>query len=111
MIDNSAILTEVFNLAAGIFVMVLAIYAGRKFRFVIFKSGWDVVAASGAIAAAASIFRIYYTYAHLYEEPLLFMTFIAWGRVFLGISNLVLMIGIYVLALTGIKLWGKRGED
>ncbi len=66
MID-SATLIEVFDFAAGIFVMVLAIYASRKFRFVVFKFGWYVVAVSGAIAAAASVFRVYYTYAHIYE--------------------------------------------
>ncbi len=102
-----AILMEEFNLATGIFIMLLAIYARRKFRFVIFKSGWDVVALSGAIATAASVFRIYYTYAGLYDEPFLFMTFIAWGRALLVTSHLVLMAGIYILALTGIKLWGE----
>jgi len=59
----------------------VAIYAQRKFRFVIFKLGWEIIAVSGAIRVAGSLFRAYYTYAGLYEE------LVPWGRVFLAVGS------------------------
>ncbi|MBC8521212.1 MAG: hypothetical protein H8D26_04385 [Methanomicrobia archaeon] len=104
MAIDSATVVELVNLVTGILILAVAIYAQRKFRFVIFKLGWDIIAASGAIRVVGSLFRAYYTYIDSYE-------LIPWGRVFLVIGRIVLVIGIYVLAIAGIKLWGEEGES
>jgi len=103
MTMDSATVVELVNLVTGILILAVAIYAQRKFRFPIFKLGWDIIAASGAIRVAGSLFRAYYTYADLLE-------LIPWGRAFLVIGRVVLVIGIYVLAVAGLKLWGEEGE-
>ncbi|MEA2032052.1 MAG: hypothetical protein U9N41_00525 [Euryarchaeota archaeon] len=104
MTIDGATAVELADLVAGILILAVAIYAQRKFRFVIFKSGWDIMAASGAISVAGSLFRAYYTYVDSYE-------LIPWGRAFLVVGRVVLVIGIYVLAVAGIKLWGEEGES
>lgn len=101
---DSATVVELVNLVTGILILAVAIYAQRKFRFVIFKLGWDIIAASGAIRVIGSLFRAYYTYIDSYE-------LIPWGRAFLVVGRIVLVIGIYVLAIAGIKLWGEEGES
>jgi len=103
MTMDSATAVELVDLIAGLLILAVAIYAQRKFRFVIFKLGWDIIAASGAIRVAGSLFRAYYTYIDSYE-------FIPWGRAFLVIGRVVLVIGIYVLAVAGLKLWGEERE-
>lgn len=104
MTIDSATAVELVNLVTGILILAVAIYAQRKFRFFIFKLGWEIIAASGAISVAGSLFRAYYTYIDLYE-------LIPWGRVFLVVGRVVLVIGIYVLVVAGLKLWGEEGES
>jgi hypothetical protein len=101
---DSATVVELVNLVVGILILAVAIYAQKKFRFVIFKLGWDIIAASGAIRVVGSLFRAYYTYIDSYE-------LIPWGRAFLVLGRIVLVIGIYVLAIAGLKLWGEEGES
>ncbi|MGB2729030.1 MAG: hypothetical protein WBD09_11300 [Halobacteriota archaeon] len=101
---DSATVVELVNLVTGILILAVAIYAQRKFRFAIFTLGWDIIAASGAIRVIGSLFRAYYTYIDSYE-------LIPWGRAFLVVGRIVLVIGIYVLAIAGIKLWGEEGES
>lgn len=106
MTIDSATAVELVDMVAGFLILAVAIYAQRKFRFVIFKFGWDIIAVSGAIRVAGSLFRAYYTYIPgLYEE------LVPWGRAFLVVGRVVLVIGIYVLAVTGLKLWGEEGES
>jgi len=104
MTIDSATVVELIDMVAAVLVLAVAIYAQRKFHFVIFKLGWDIIAASGAISVIGSLFRAYYTYADLLE-------LIPWGRTFLVIGRAVLVIGIYVLAVAGLKLWGEEGES
>ncbi len=101
MIIDSATVVELVNLVAGILMLAVAIYARRKFRFAVFKLGWDIIAASGAIRVVGSLFRAYYTYTDSLE-------LIPWGRAFLVVGRVVLVVGIYVLAIAAIKLWGKE---
>ncbi len=101
---DSATVVELVNFVVGILILAVAIYAQKKFRFVIFKLGWDIIAASGAIRVVGSLFRAYYTYIDSYE-------LIPWGRAFLVVGRIVLVIGIYVLAIAGLKLWGEEGES
>jgi len=103
MTIDSATAVELVDLAAGFLILAVAIYAQRKFRFPVFKLGWDIIAASGAISVAGSLFRAYYTYADLFE-------LIPWGRAFLVVGRVTLVIGIYVLAVAGVKLWGEERE-
>lgn len=104
MTIDSATAVELVDMVAAVLILAVAIYAQRKFRFPIFKLGWDIIAASGAISIAGSLFRAYYTYADLFE-------LIPWGRAFLVVGRVVLVIGIYVLAVAGLKLWGEEGES
>ena len=104
MTIDSATVVEMVNLVTGILILAVAIYAQKRFRFAIFKLGWDIIAASGAISVIGSLFRAYYTYTDSLE-------LIPWGRAFLVVGGVVLVIGIYVLAMAGIKLWGEEGES
>lgn len=104
MAIDSATVVELVNLITGVLILAVAIYAQRQFRFVIFKFGWAIIAVSGAIRVAGSLFRAYYTYADLLE-------LIPWGRAFLVVGRVVLVIGIYVLAIAGLKLWGEEGKS
>lgn len=101
MVIDSSTLAEVVNLVAGILIFGVAIYARMKFRFAVFKLGWDIIATSGAIRVVGSFFRAYYTYIGSYS--------LTWGRAFLVVGRVVLVIGIYVLAIAAIKLWGEEG--
>jgi len=103
---DSATVVELVNFAAGILILAVAIYAQRKFHFVIFRLGWGIIAASGAIGVAGSLFRAYYTYIPgLYEE------LVPWGRAFLVVGRVSLVIGIYLLAVAALKIWGEEGEN
>jgi hypothetical protein len=102
---DSATALELVNLIAGILIAGVAIYACRIFHFAIFKRGWCIVAASGVLMVIGSLFRAYYTYTGLYGE------LVPWGRAFLVVGRVVLVIGIYVLAVAGIKLWGEERES
>jgi len=104
MTIDSATIMELVNLVTGILILAVAIYAQKKFRFTIFKLGWAIIAVSGAIGVIVSLFRAYYTYADLLE-------LIPWGRAFLVVCGAILVIGIYVLAVAGLKLWGEEGES
>ncbi|MBA7523005.1 hypothetical protein ES705_15127 [subsurface metagenome] len=105
MTIDSATVVELVNLVTGILILAVAIYAQKRFRFAIFKLGWDIIAASGAIRVVGSLFRAYYTYIDSYE-------LIPWGRrAFLVVGRIVLVIGIYVLAIAGLKVWGEEGES
>ena len=55
MTIDSATAVELVDMVAGFLILAVAIYAQRKFRFPIFKLGWDIIAASGAIRVAGSI--------------------------------------------------------
>ncbi len=101
MIESATVL-ELVDLAAGILIAVFAIHAGRKFQFVIFRHGWNVVAGSGILMALSSLFRAYYTYASMYE-------LIPWGRAMLVVCRLTLVAGIYMLARAALRLWAEEG--
>jgi len=102
---DSATIVELVNFVAGILISTVAIYAQRKFHFVIFRLGWGIIAASGLIGVVGSLFRAYYTYASLYEE------LVPWGRAFLVVSRVTLVIGIYLLAAAALKIWGGEEES
>ena len=102
MTIDSATAVELVDMVAGFLILGVAIYAQRKFRFPVFKLGWDIIAASGAIRVAGSLFRAYYTYIDSYE-------LIPWGRAFLVAGRVVLVIGIYALAIASVSLWGEEG--
>ncbi len=104
MMIDSATVVELVNFVAGILILAVAIYAQRKFRFAIFKLGWDIIAASGAFMAIGSLCRAYCTYAGLYEER------VPKDGVFFVISKVTLVIGIYVLAVAAVKLWDEKGD-
>jgi len=50
--------------------------------------------------AVSSGFRAYYTHADLFE-------LIPWGRAFLTIARITLLIGISVFVLSALKIWGE----
>jgi hypothetical protein len=96
----SATIIELFNIVAGIFIIIISLYASEKFNIYLFKSGWFIIAASGAVMVVGSIFRTYYSHTNQYLEW-------AWlGRTFISVHLLLLLIGIYLLAHTAVKMWG-----
>ena len=97
---NSATLIELLNIGMGIGIVIISIYASKKFSLDIFRQGWFIVGLSGAVMLLGSILRVYYSYANLYMEW-------AWlGRLFIFIHLFLLVIGIYLLATTAVKMWG-----
>ncbi len=67
MTIDSATAVELVDMVALVLILAVAIYAQRKFRFVVFKLGWDIIAASGAIRIAGSLFRAYFLNKHTPE--------------------------------------------
>ncbi|MDF1556775.1 MAG: hypothetical protein P1P80_01135 [ANME-2 cluster archaeon] len=98
-VDSSTII-ELLNMSMGICIALISLFAYRKFSLHIFRRGWLIVALSGIVMMLGSIFRAYYSYANQYLEW-------AWlGRIIIFIHLVLLVIGIYVLALTAVKMWG-----
>jgi uncharacterized integral membrane protein len=96
----SATIIELFNIVMGICIIIISLYASKKFNIHLFKRGWLIIALSGAVMVLGSIFRSYYSFTNQYLEW-------AWlGRIFILIHLLFLLIGIYLLALTAVKMWG-----
>ena len=104
MTVNGATMVELVNLVMSVFILAVAIHARRKFRFVVFNAGWNIVAVSAAVMVVGSLFRTYYTYANLPE-------LIPLGWAFLVADKLVLAVGICVLVMAAIKLWDEEGES
>lgn len=100
MTIDSATAVELVNLVAGIFILAVAIYVQRKSNLAVFKRGLYIIAASGAIRVVGSLFRAYYTYTGLLE-------LISWGRAFLVVGRVVLVIGLYVFAMAVLKICGE----
>ncbi len=99
MVIDGATFVELLNMGMAICIVIISIYASKKFSLHIFKRGWLIVALSGVVMATGSILRVYYSYANLYAEW-------AWlGRVFILVHLFMLMIGIYLLAMTAVKMW------
>lgn len=97
---NSATIIELLNMGMGICIVMISIYASKKFSLHVFKRAWVIISLSGAVMVLGSILRAYYSYTNLYEEW-------AWlGRIFIFIHLLVLVFGIYLLAMTAVKMWG-----
>ncbi|KAF5421263.1 MAG: hypothetical protein GQ469_05120 [Methanosarcinales archaeon] len=97
---NSATVIEFLNMCMGICIVVISFYAYKKFSLRIFRRGWLIVALSGVVMVLGSILREYYSYANLYTEW-------AWlGRLFILIHLVLLVIGIYLMAVTAVKMWG-----
>jgi hypothetical protein len=97
---NDATIVELLNLGMGICIVIISIYASKKFSLHIFRQGWIIVALSGVIMVLGSIVRIYYSHLNLYMEW-------AWlGRIFILVHLFFLVIGIYLLAMTAVKMWG-----
>jgi len=104
MTVNGATMVELVNLVMGVFIFAVAIQARRKFRFVVFNAGWNIVAVSAAVMVVGSLCRTYYIYANLPE-------LIPLGWAFLVADKLVLAVGICVLVMAAIKLWDEEGES
>ena len=100
MTIDSATAIELVNLVAGILIAGVALHACKKFNFAILRRGCFTIAASGALMAVSSGFRAYYTHADLFE-------LIPWGRAFLTIARITLLIGISVFVLSALKIWGE----
>jgi len=101
MEGDSATIIELFNIVMGICIIIISMYASEKFNIHLFKRGWLIIALSGAVIVLGSIFRSYYSYTNKYLEC-------AWlGRIFIFVHLFLLMVGIYLLALTAVKMWGK----
>ncbi len=98
---DSATAVELVNLVAGIFILAVAIYVKRKANLAIFNRGLDIIAASGAIRVVGSLFRAYYTYTDSLE-------LIPWGRAFLVVGRVVLVIGLYVFAMAVLKICSEE---
>ncbi|MCG7848136.1 MAG: hypothetical protein MIO93_03015 [ANME-2 cluster archaeon] len=99
---NSATIVEMLNMGMGICIVLISYYAAKKFSILVFRRGWFLVSFSGAVMVLGSIFRAYYSFIGLYEEW-------AWlGRIFVFIHLFVLVIGIYLLAMTAVKMWGDE---
>jgi len=97
---NSATVIEFLNMCMGICIVVISFYAFKKFSLHIFRRGWLIVSLSGVVMVLGSIFREYYSYANLYIEW-------AWlGRLFILLHLVLLVIGIYLLAMTAVRMWG-----
>ena len=95
-----ATIIELLNMVMGICIILISIYASNKFSLHVFKRGWLIVALSGAVMMLGSIFRAYYSFTDQYMEW-------AWlGRIFVFFHLLLLVTGIYLLALTAVKMWG-----
>ncbi len=101
MTIDSATAVELVNMVAGIFILGMAIYVQRKSNLAIFNRGLDIIAASGAIGVVGSLFRAYYTYIESYE-------LIPWGRAFLVVGRVVLVIGLYVFAMAVLKICSEE---
>lgn len=101
MTIDSATAVELVNLVAGIFILAVAIYVQRKSNLAIFNRGLYIIAASGAIRVVGSLFRAYYTYTDSLE-------LIPWGRAFLVVGRIVLVIGLYVFAMAVLKICGEE---
>ncbi len=101
MTIDSATAVELVNMVAGIFILGMAIYVQRKSNLAIFNRGLDIIAASGAISVVGSLFRAYYTYIESYE-------LIPWGRAFLVVGRIVLVIGLYVFAMAVLKICSEE---
>ena len=93
------VVVEVVNLAAGLSLFLIAIYARNKFEFRIFRVGWSFIALSGLVKVFASSFRVYYSYYELYD-------YIPYGRSLLVLGRVLTVIGVYLLATAAIDLWG-----
>jgi hypothetical protein len=97
---NTATIIELLNLLMGICIIIISFYASKKFSLYIFKQGWFIVSLSGVAIVIGSVLRAYYSYVNLYLEW-------AWlGRIFILAHLFLLMIGIYLLAVTAVKMWG-----
>lgn len=99
---NSATFVELLNMGMGICILLISYYAAKKFSILLFRRGWFIISLSGAVMVLGSIFRAYYSFVDLYDEW-------AWlGRIFVFIHLFVLVIGIYLLAMTAVKMWGDE---
>lgn len=100
MEEPNATIIELLNIGMGICIVMISLYASNKFSLHVFKRGWLIVAASGAVMMMGSMFRASYSYTNQYIEW-------AWlGRIFILAHLLFLVIGIYLLAHTAVKMWG-----
>ena len=91
---------EIINLFIAIGIIIVAKYAMDKFKFVVFRKGWYVIALSGVLLVAGSVFRAYYSYTDRFEP-------VGFGRLFILVHMVLMLIGIYLLATTAVKLWGE----
>lgn len=97
---NTATIVELLNLIMSLCIILISVYASNKFTLRIFRRGWFVVGISAVIMLMGSIFRSYYSHMGVYEEW-------AWlGRIFVFFHLLFLVIGIYMLATTAVRMWG-----
>lgn len=97
---NTATIVELLNFIMSFCIILISVYASNKFTLRIFRRGWFVIMISGAVMVAGSIFRSYYSHIGLYEE-------LAWlGRIFILVHLFFLVIGIYMLATTAVRMWG-----
>lgn len=97
---NAATFVEIVNMVMGIFIVFICLHASKKFSLHIFRRGWLILALSGAVLALGSILRAYYSYFNFYME-------LAWlGRMFIFVHLLLMVIGIYLLAIIAVKMWG-----
>ena len=103
MTIDSATAIELVNLVAGILISVVALHACKRFNFAILRRGCLTIAVSGALMAVSSGFRAYYT-----SVPGLYEELVPWGRAFLTIARITLLIGISVFVLAALKIWGDK---
>lgn len=97
---NTATIIELLNLVMGICIVIISFYAYKQFSIHIFRQGWFIVSLSGVTIVLGSVLRAYYSYFDLYSEW-------AWlGRIFILVHLFFLVIGIYLLAMTAVKMWG-----
>lgn len=100
--DIFATVIELLNMAMALCIVLISYYAAKKFSLNVFRRGWFIVSLSGVVMALGSILRAYYssTTPTTYEEW-------AWlGRIFIFAHLFILVIGIYLLAMTAVKMWG-----
>ncbi len=97
---NIATIVELLNMVIGLCIVVISYYAAKKFSLLVFRRGWFIVSLSGLVIVFGSVLRAYYSYANLYEE------LAGLGRMFIFVHLFLLVIGIYILAITAVKMWG-----
>lgn len=97
---DAGTIVEIINLFIAFCIIIIAKYAMDKFKIAVFRKGWYFIALSGAVLVIGSVFRAYYSYTNQFE-------LVAFGRLFISVHLVLMLIGIYLLATTAVKLWGE----